>query len=63
MSHLTIRICTDNDAFANSHGQEVAKILHGLADEFEEANLLNPDGERGSLMDSNGNRCGGYVVD
>jgi hypothetical protein len=62
MANLTITINTDNDAFKESEGGEVARILHEIADEFAPDYLLNPDGESGTLKDTNGNKVGEYIV-
>ena len=53
---ITIEIKTDNAAFENQSGQEVARILRKLADQVESwpgANAFTL-----GLRDINGNKCG-----
>lgn len=54
---ITIIIDTDNDAFADMPGQEVAGMLRDLALVFARGGF---PGER--LRDSNGNTCGSVAI-
>lgn len=54
MSRVTIEINTDNAAFCDSTGEEVARILSDLATDIEVHGLP----ERKNLMDYNGNSVG-----
>jgi hypothetical protein len=61
MSTIVIKIHTDNAAFEDGGGSEVARILRHLADEYEGARhgfyICEP------IRDSNGNTCGrSYLV-
>jgi hypothetical protein len=51
-----VQIATDNAAFEEGCGYEVARILRELADRVEESELRNGDLLR--LRDVNGNRVG-----
>jgi hypothetical protein len=54
----TVKIHTDNDAFADGNGaSEVARILRKIADEIE-------SGVRGNhvVLDLNGNKAGSYAT-
>lgn len=55
----TIRINMDNDAFAESWGYELSRILKQLADNVIEE--TNPDYES-NLRDTNGNKVGIFTV-
>ncbi len=50
--HLVIRIKTENAAFGDSPGVEVARILRRMADEFENGGTIS------TPRDINGNKCG-----
>ena len=52
---LRINIETDNDAFREPG--EIARLLRGLADNFD---TLPTQACGGKLRDTNGNPCGGY---
>jgi hypothetical protein len=56
---LKLEISTDNAAFAEESGTEVARILRRLAADFDGRDLL--PGEAGTLRDVNGNRVGAYT--
>lgn len=54
---ITITINTDNAAFEDESGSEVARILRELCNEIEGRDILgNDDGT--NLRDINGNRVG-----
>lgn len=60
MSNITITIDTGNAAFSDDDlGGEIARILHKLADEFEdESRNAIADMEGHGIMDVNGNSVG-----
>lgn len=63
MSEFRLIINTDNSAFTGSdYGPELARILHRIAQRLDDSGAI-PDGLDGSVMDSNGNRCGYYSAD
>lgn len=53
---ITIKIKTDNAAFAEESGTEVARILRDLAARIEGRDIL--PGESIALRDTNGNTVG-----
>lgn len=57
MESVTIKINTENQAFDGDTGYELARILRGLADRFEEG------GSPSKLMDVNGNKVGSVEYD
>lgn len=57
---LRIILETNNNAFVESNNAEIAKILKGLANNFE--NGCN-EPSHGKLRDSNGNVVGSYIFD
>lgn len=57
---LRIEIDTGNAAFEQAGGDELARILRGLAMNFEDGTLRPCQGR---LRDSNGNTCGSYQLD
>lgn len=59
---LRVTLETSNAAFVDSDYREVAKILKGLAANFEDGapGWLGREACRGRLVDSNGNVCGHY---
>ncbi len=56
---ITITLSTDNAAFAEDGGAEVARILRGLADDVENVACDDFEGQR--LRDSNGNTVGYFT--
>lgn len=54
---LRVELETGNAAFVDSDYREVAKILRGLAMNFENG---APEACHGRLRDTNGNVCGHY---
>ena len=55
---VTIKFSTANDAFSDAPGQEVARILHKLADTVAPLELW--EGEEVKLRDINGNTVGTF---
>ena len=55
---LKIKINTDNQAFDQAEGQQVARILRGLADRLENLDKLQES--QLPLRDINGNNVGYY---
>lgn len=49
---MNVTIKTDNDAFADDEGAEVARILRDIAQDIEEGRTSGP------CMDINGNKVG-----
>ena len=58
MSHITIKINTDNAAFDDIASPEITRILHELADKINSDYSL--DGCK--LRDINGNTVGEYSI-
>lgn len=58
---LRIEISTDNAAFEEAGGDELARILRGVASVVCEGEPLRSC--QGRLRDSNGNVCGSYQLD
>ena len=58
--NITITLNTDNAAFEDDPGAEVARILKRLAGELEGVTL--DAGDYAKLLDSNGNTVGRYAV-
>lgn len=64
---LSLKLDTDNAAFDDGkRADEIARLLHGLAGEFENKaaryasiRKLSADGV---LFDTNGNRCGAWEI-
>ena len=61
MSKLRIEFDTNNAAFANNWGGEVARILGRLASHLSERQA-DPATVHGGLLDSNGNVIGQWSV-
>ena len=57
---LSITILTDNAAFADDWGEEVARILRGLAGELTRYGSIGAKGRKGELRDVNGNLVGDW---
>lgn len=57
---LRIEIDTNGAAFTDSQNSEIARILQGIANNFENG-ATEPC--HGKLRDSNGNTCGSYEFD
>ena len=57
-----IEIDTDNAAFSEIEGSEVARILRGIASTVEETSGDNFDDYAVSLFDLNGNKVGFALV-
>jgi len=57
---IALAIETDNAAFAEESGTEVARMLRALADRLDGRDLL--PGEAGNLLDINGNTVGHFTV-
>lgn len=55
-----IIINTDNAAFAENGGAELARILRGLAEDVETSDIRYMEGQR--LRDINGNTVGTFTV-
>jgi|JI10StandDraft_1071094.scaffolds.fasta_scaffold644519_2 hypothetical protein len=64
MAKFDVALCTDNAAFAEYTGAEVARILRALADEVE-GQLAEGRSQIIRLRDRNGNRVGfaSYIGD
>lgn len=58
---IRIEIATENDAFANHLGAEIARILREFSD-FIETAVNDPGFIRRSLRDVNGNTVGHVTV-
>lgn len=59
MENITITIETGNDAFADEPATEIARILRGLADSFEQYGRS----QFRKLYDLNGNACGRVAIE
>ena len=57
---IVIEIRMNNSAFENENGNELARILNGLASRVDEKTLQEGDGKL--LFDINGNRVGHWEV-
>jgi len=57
---IALAIETDNEAFAEENGTEVARILRALASHVDERDLM--PGEVGNLLDIKGNTVGNLKV-
>lgn len=60
MANVIITINTDNAAFADDEGFEVARILRGLADHIETSDELDA---KKAVRDINGNTIGYLIID
>ena len=60
--NITIKINTDNDAFAQNMNTETAVILRKLVAKLERDEVDVHPGETAVLMDSCGNRVGEFKV-
>ena len=59
---FTLSIKTGNAAFEPSALREVARILTGIADDFQDADLPTAGRvDTGALRDINGNRVGHWI--
>lgn len=58
--NITIKINTENDAFSDDAGSEVARVLTTAALRFDGESELEP--LQFPLMDANGNTCGSVKV-
>jgi len=56
---FTLKIETDNAAFSDGRGAELARILRKLADKIEDADAR---GDKGKVMDYNGNSVGTWEL-
>jgi len=56
---ITIKIDTNNAAFADGGQNEIARILRELADKVEERGT--PGGTKAAIMDINGNKVGYFT--
>lgn len=56
---FTVTIDTDNAAFEDGAGIEVARILRDIAEQVEDA---RPENSTISVFDVNGNRVGGWKL-
>jgi hypothetical protein len=54
---VIIEICTDNEAFSDSVGAEVSRILRKLTTDIDTGDDFD-DGFSKPLFDINGNKCG-----
>jgi hypothetical protein len=64
---LTVTIATDNAAFEDHAGEELARILHKLADTVEQTVRIAPNGgewinEAHLILDANGNTVGRWSL-
>lgn len=59
---IRIEIKTDNAAFEDDPGLEVASILRDIADSFEGGAYSVDSDERHKILESNGNACGFVIV-
>lgn len=57
---FTLKIETDNAAFDENHGEEVARILREIADNLNFGNVFGLDG---TARDINGNTVGEWTLD
>ena len=62
MADINITINTDNAAFGDNPGPEVARILRVMATRFERTQVAWTDGDEWPVRDVNGNTVGTVEV-
>lgn len=62
MADINITINTDNEAFADHCGSEVARILRVMATRFERTQVAWADGDEWPVRDVNGKTVGTVEV-